>query len=159
MNLYFNLGNLRIPTYGLCITLGIISANIIAVSILKKSKLNENDFIILEAYTFLGAFLGAKGLFLLVSYESIEWYRILEFTYFNQLMRGGFVFYGGLIVGIIFILLAGKLHKIETMLYIDNLIFVIPWVHGFGRIGCFMADVAMVYRIMDLEQLNILLGH
>ena len=54
-------------------------------------------------------------------------------------MQGGFVFYGGLIGGIIFMLLPGKIHKIKTEKYIEHYVFLIPLIHAFGRIGCFLA--------------------
>lgn len=139
MHLYFNLGNFSIPSYGLCILLGVISANLLAIYMIKKNKLDGNDFIILEAYTFLGGFIGAKALFLIVSRDLIEWARIFEFNYFNKLMQGGFVFYGGLILGLLFAFIAGKIHKINAVLYIRTFIYAIPWIHCFGRIGCYMA--------------------
>lgn len=63
------------------IAMGVIIANLLAFWLLKRYKLDSNDFIILEAYTFLGAFIGAKLLFLLVSYSMIDWSRIFELTY------------------------------------------------------------------------------
>ncbi len=139
MHLYIHIGNFAIPSYGLMIVLGILTANLIAIPMLKRYKLNGYDLIILEAYAFLGGFLGAKLLYFWVSRGDIDWSRILELDYFSQVMQGGFVFYGGLIGGIMAVLLAGRLHRIETARYIRYLIFLIPWVHGFGRIGCFMA--------------------
>lgn len=121
------------------IALGVVLANIIALIVLYKFKLDFDDLILLEAYCFLGAFIGAKILYLLVSWKDIEWNRIFEFDYFNALMQGGFVFYGGLIGGLIFILIAGKIHKIETEIYIRTFIFLIPFIHAFGRVGCFLA--------------------
>ena len=139
MHLYFEFGELTIPSYGLCIMLGVIVANLLAIYIIKRNKLSMDDFIILEAYTFLGAFIGAKLLFLFVSRDLIEWNRIFEIDYFNDLMQGGFVFYGGLIWGLIFTFIAGKVHKINAVVYIRNLIYVIPLIHCFGRIGCYLA--------------------
>lgn len=139
MHLIIQFGNLEIPAYGLMIVIGVISANLLAVPIIKKYQLDFNDFIILEAYTFLGAFLGAKLLYLWVSRAEIDWSRFFEDEYFNQIMQGGFVFYGGLIGGICSAFLAGKLHHIQAMSYIRKLIFLIPWIHCFGRIGCHLA--------------------
>ena len=107
--------------------------------VLKHEKLDFNDWMILEAYCILGGFLGAKLLYLLVSYKSIDWSRITDFQYFNALMLSGFVFYGGLIFGLIFVFLAGKIHKIPAGIYVRKFIFLIPFMHSFGRVGCFMA--------------------
>ena len=136
---YLHIFNLIIPSYGFLIALGVIIANIFSFLIAKYTQQDFNDFILLEAYCFLGAFLGSKLLYLIVSFKTIEWDKIFNFNYFNNLMLTGFVFYGGLILGLIFVLIGGKIHKINSIEYIKNFIFVIPFIHCFGRIGCFMA--------------------
>lgn len=139
MHLYLNILGHIIPLYGLMIVTGVILANLLALYVLKKTNQDANDFIILEAYAFLGAFIGAKLLYLIVSFKKIQWNRILDIDYVNRLMLSGFVFYGGLILGLVFVLGAGKLHKIPAMEYMRNYIFLIPFIHCFGRIGCFFA--------------------
>ena len=37
------------------------------------------------------------------------------------------------------ILLAGKIHRIDAVYYIRKVIFLCPFAHAFGRLGCFMA--------------------
>ena len=139
MHLYINLFGLSIPSYGFMIATGVIIANLIAVFVLKKTGLDFNDFIIIEAYCMLGGFVGAKLLYFIVSYQTIEWSRILELQYFNEVMKSGFVFYGGLIGGLLMAFAAGRIHKIDSKRYIRTFIFLIPMIHSFGRIGCFMA--------------------
>lgn len=139
MKLYFDIFGFTLPSYGLMIVLGVVLSNLIALLVVKKNKHDSNDFIILEAYTFLGAFLGAKLLYILVAAKEIDWSRMLEVDYFNQIMQGGFVFYGGLIGGLLCVFLAGKVHKIPAMQYVRSYIFLIPFIHCFGRIGCFLA--------------------
>lgn len=139
MHFYFHLGPLTIPGYGLMIATGAVLANVIAMFVLKKRNLDLYDFIILEAYTVLGGFTGAKVLYLVVSAKQIDWSRILEADYFNMLMRSGFVFYGGLIGGLLTVMLGAWIHKISPYKYIKYFIFLIPFIHGFGRIGCYNA--------------------
>lgn len=141
MHIYVEIYGHRIPTYGLLITIGVILANLIAIICMKRKYKKDciEDFLIVEAYTMAGAFLGAKCLYLLVSYRDIDWENIFNIKYFNTLMQGGFVFYGGLIGGLIFIFLPEKIHKIEAEKYIEHYIFLIPLIHAFGRIGCFEA--------------------
>ena len=129
----------HIPMYGLLIITGAVVANIIAYFFIKKFKLDINNFIVLEAYAILGGFLGAKGLYLWVNRNVIQWDKMLQDQYFQAIMNGGFVFYGGLILGTAFVLLAGKLHKIDCIGYAKKVIFMIPIIHGFGRMGCFCA--------------------
>lgn len=139
MHLFIEVFGITIPSYGLMIVTGVILANAISMLLLRRNNHDVNDFFILEAYTFLGAFIGAKGLYLFVSYKDIEWNRFLEFDYLNQVMQGGFVFYGGLIGGLLLAVLAGKIHNINVSIYMREYIVLIPLIHGFGRIGCFMA--------------------
>lgn len=139
MYAYFNLFGRTIFLYGVMIVSGVILANLIALRLINKNHHDINAFIIIEAYIFGGAFIGAKLLYFLVSFNDIEWKNMLNITYFNSQMQGGFVFYGGLIGGLLFALLAGKIHKIPVKEYIINYIFLIPFIHSFGRIGCFMA--------------------
>ncbi len=139
MQVFITILGLTVPSYGLCIAAGMITANLAAFVLIRRRRMDGNDFIILEAYTILGAFLGAKLFYLWVSRTLIDWSRMADPAYFNEWMRGGFVFYGGLILGLASAFAAGRIHRIDTMLYVKRFIFLIPWIHGFGRIGCFLA--------------------
>lgn len=139
MHLYFNFGVKLIPGYGLMIILGLVFSNLIALKVLKKASLNINSFIILEAYSLLGGGIGAKMLYLIISYRQIDWSKLGDLYYFNNLLRGGFVFFGGLIGALVFLVLAGHLHNINYKAYLQKITFLIPFAHAFGRIGCFMA--------------------
>lgn len=139
MHMYFHIGEFSLPGYSLMILSGMVIANILAVFTVKKRRLDINDFIICEGYILLGAFIGAKLLYLWVSRNQIDWSRFWQPDYFNALMLGGFVFYGGLIGGLATCLAGCRIHKINFVTYISNLIYLIPLVHGFGRIGCFLA--------------------
>ncbi len=139
MHFYFHVGTFVLPGYSLMIIIGLLTGNFLVWLFGKRWKLGFNDFIILEAYTFLGAMIGAKGLYLFVARHQIQWEHFFELDYFRMLMKGGFVFYGGLILGFAAFLLAGRIHKIDAFSYIRRLLFVVPYVHAFGRLGCFMA--------------------
>jgi phosphatidylglycerol:prolipoprotein diacylglycerol transferase len=138
MHLFFSIGNLAIPSYGVMISLGVVVANIVALYVIRRTKQDVNNFILVEAYSFLGGFIGAKVLYLIVSFSEIDWSKIFRLSYFNSLMQGGFVFYGGLIGGLLFAFLAGKIHRFHAFPYIERFIFLIPMIHAFGRIGCFL---------------------
>lgn len=139
MQPYLSIFGKSIPSYGFFITLGVICGNLIAIYVLRKNKLSFLDFIILEAYCFLGGFMGAKLLYFVTASNEIEWNRLGDLEYFNAIMKSGFVFYGGLIGGILFMFIFGKVHKIDSLTYIERFIFVLPYIHSFGRVGCFMA--------------------
>lgn len=145
---YLHIFGFKMPMYGLMILVGIIVANIVAFALAKRLKADKFDFVLLECYGIVGAFIGSKLLFLIISYKDIEWSRIFEFKYFFNVLSNGFVFYGGLAVAILFILMGGKIHKIDVWSYLRKFIFVIPIMHAFGRIGCFCAGCCygMTYK-------------
>ena len=139
MHVHLHILGLHIPMYGLMIVIGVAVANIVAVKIKKTYNFDINDFIILQAYAFLFAFIFAKIFYLFTIIEHIEFDKIFDINYLNSLIQGGFVFYGGLIGGLLGLYLAGKIHKIDYMIYLRHNIFLVPLAHAFGRIGCFCA--------------------
>lgn len=139
MHMYFKLGSLQIPSYGLMIVLGLLSANLLLAPSLKKKKLRFDDAILLQAYALLGVVIGAKLFFFLVSWKLIDWSRIFDLEYLQSLMKAGFVFYGGLIGGLCTVSLAKKIHKLDIKQYLFELVPFVPWIHAFGRIGCFLS--------------------
>lgn len=139
MHFYFNLFNKFIPGYGLMITVGMIISNLIAIKIIKSNNLNFKYFILLEAYGLLGAGIGAKILYLIISYHQIDWHRLNELPYINSLLQSGFVFFGGLLGALLSVIFFSYLHHIDYKSYLQKTTFLIPLTHAFGRIGCFMA--------------------
>ncbi len=139
MHIYYHIFGRQVNSYGTCIVLGLFAANLLAIWVMRRKKLDGNNLILLETIGGLCAILGAKLLFLLVSAPLIDWSRFFEPEYFVLLMQGGYVFYGGLVGGFLGLLLAGKLFQIPLMPYLTNLVFLVPLGHAFGRIGCFMA--------------------
>ena len=139
MHEYLNVFGLELPLYGLMILTGIVVANAVALSLCKKWGADKLELLLVESYGIVGAFLGSKILFLIVCYKEIDWARVVEIKYLLNVLTNGFVFYGGLIGAILFMLLSGKIHKIDVWFYLRKFIFMIPIMHCFGRIGCFCA--------------------
>lgn len=127
-----------IPYYGLMIVIGLLTACFIAYIQTRKYHLDWNDFIILSAISGLGIIIGAKILYLIVSIPVIDFERLNEFSYFNSLMSGGFVFYGGVLGGLFSLYLCKKALKINITPYLQYCTACLPIAHGFGRIGCFL---------------------
>ncbi|MCQ2521164.1 MAG: prolipoprotein diacylglyceryl transferase [Lachnospiraceae bacterium] len=140
MCVFFNVFGMKLPAYGCMISLGLIVANLIAIfGVVEKKGVNRYDFLILEGYSFLFGILGAKLLYFVVSFKDIDWKHFFEPQYFMALLNGGFVFYGGLILGIFGCWLGGKIHKINSREFAYHAIFIVPMIHAFGRVGCFFA--------------------
>ena len=128
-----------IPAYGLCIVTGAVLSSGIAALRLKKLGMDVYDFLVGEGYGLLGAMIGSKLLYLIISIKNIDFSRITDPEYLTLWMSGGFVFYGGLLGAFLAVLLCKKIHHIDVMKYLKKLAFLIPFAHGFGRIGCHMA--------------------
>lgn len=128
-----------VPYYGIMITVGGALAFLLGKIIVKHFALSEDDLIITAAYAAGGGILGAKLFSLLLLWDQIKWNQLFNLEYVKQLFQGGYIFYGGLIGGLIFVALAGKIHKINTGKYVTAVIPCLPLAHGFGRIGCFLS--------------------
>ena len=139
MHVYFHLFGLNIPAYGTMIATGVLLANLIAYFLIKRDGKTFDDLLLVEAYAILGGFVGAKLLYILVSIPSIDFRRLGDLSYVNDLIRGGFVFYGGLIGGVLGILIGKKIHHYDVAYFAKRIVFLVPFCHAFGRIGCFMA--------------------
>ena len=130
---------LKLPMYGMSIFFGIIVAAIfIYFDSKNKGVLWENTVLIGTVGVLVG-FLGAKILFLLVTYSPKEIIDIIKSGDIDSILNSGFVFYGGLIFGVLGAFLAAKVLKEKISDHENLLIKIIPLVHAFGRIGCFFA--------------------
>lgn len=125
----------EIPLYGLLFFLGIGVAAIVAFILVKKRRGDVFDFVCAAVYVMIGAMIGAKLLFLVVSFKQIIELKLS----FEEMIRGGFVFYGGLLGGALGLFIYGKQFKMDITDYADIFAAVLPLGHAFGRIGCFFA--------------------
>lgn len=135
MNSYLNLFGLKIPLYGVFFFSGIIIAVSLCFFLTKKRAIKSFDFAACAVYTMIGAIIGAKGLFIVVSIEEII---ALDLS-FVEVMRGGFVFYGGLIGGALGVFIYSKQFKLNPLHFFDCFSVVLPLGHAFGRVGCFFS--------------------
>jgi phosphatidylglycerol:prolipoprotein diacylglycerol transferase len=83
---------------------------------------------------FISAWIGAKLLFYLTSPASEPILTSLSFW-----TGGGFVFYGGFIAALVFILTQKKIWKENFSKVLYPLFPALAFGHGIGRIGCFLA--------------------
>ena len=133
--------NWDIPLYGLLFYTGVAFAALVAVLICRKKKIELFDMVCSAIYTMIGAIVGAKLLFLAVTLpEIIEMFKIYpaEDVLFS-IIKGGFVFYGGLIGGALGLLIYVKQFKLKLEPFVEVFAVVVPLGHAFGRVGCFFA--------------------
>lgn len=133
----YSIGHYFLPYYGSLIVLGLIVASVVGALQVKRFGKDINDMILLAAMGGLCGMVGAKALYLIVSWRDIDLTKITDLSYINSLMGGGFVFYGGLIGGGFGLLLGRRLfHLSDLSGYLSICIPCVPLAHGFGRLGC-----------------------
>lgn len=139
MQVFFRLGGMRIPSYGLMLVISLAVSNLLAWRVLRRHGLSFFDFLVLEGYALVFGFIGAKIFYIYLIRHLISWKSIVQLSYLNWLMGSGFVFYGVVLAAPVGAILAGKIHRITVKPFLDRVIFLFPLAHGFGRIGCFLA--------------------
>lgn len=130
-----HLGPLPIHTYGFLIAVGFIIAVQVFQHLAIKSKLDPDKIQDLVFGGLAVGFLGARLVFI-----------ITRFSYFMEnpldifkVWEGGLVFYGGILLGMPFILWFVKKHKLPLWKTLDVLAPGIVIAHAFGRLGCLAA--------------------
>lgn len=111
-----------------------VIAALVAFPLAKKRKIEFFDLLAIIGYTLIFSVLGSKLLFILVSFPKIIELKLSLMA----ILKGGFVFYGGLLGGFLGIVLYIKLYHLETDIF-DVCATVLPLGHAFGRVGCFFA--------------------
>lgn len=128
-------GNEKIPMYGVCFIIGIVASLLLLLFYIRKrsDKVTKDDTLYAACFALVGGILGAKILSILTSINYIKEYHIG----IVDIIRNGFVFYGGLIGGFLGYFIYGKVYKIPVLDLTDQGAQVLPLGHAFGRLGCF----------------------
>ena len=112
---YINIFGFELPTYGLIIFIGIVIGTILAVFHFSKfNNLKKEDVLYAILYGVIGLGIGAKLLYILTNIPFlIENYNNLNlWETLVQMFKGGFVFYGGLLGGILGVFIYSKQFRI-----------------------------------------------
>lgn len=130
----------EIQPYGVLSIIGIGVIILYSYIVLRRVNIAIEDFFLCFGYAAGFGFAFAKIFYLVLSAKYIDFSRLLsDYHYLLSFVRGGFVFYGGLLGVIIAIVFVHYVHKIDS-LYIANMIAPsFPLAHAFGRIGCYYA--------------------
>jgi len=131
-------GLIELPAYFVMVFLGILTGGLVMAYFAKHNQLNLKDFVSLFLFTTVVSLLGGK-LYLMI-FSVIE-----DFSYFRshpdlipKLFKGGGVFYGGLIFGLLFAVWYIRLVKLDLWETLDIAGVGIPIGHAVARIGCFL---------------------
>lgn len=138
----FHIGNFELASYGLMTALGYGAAAWYLAPRLKNSGikgLTQDTFWNILFIVFLGAILGGKLLFIILSWPELGTTLAAKLTTIVKDIRYGFVFFGGLLVavgGAVWYMRRKNLPLLKTS---DFLIVAVPLGHALGRVGCFLA--------------------
>jgi len=124
------------------IALGTLSGAILLYFRAKSKGFPQEDALNALIYGVLGMAVGSKLLYI-VQYlpQIISQLDTIKADPLSliELLSSGFVFYGGLIGGIGAVLAYAHKYQVPKLELVNVLTPVIPFIHGFGRIGCFLA--------------------
>ncbi len=139
---FLHIGNFELASYGLMTALGYAAASWYLVPRLKNcgiKGLNQDTFWNILFIVFLGAIIGGKLLFIIVSWPQLGATLAEKISTIIHDIRYGFVFFGGLIVAVSGALWYMRRKKLPLLKTSDFLIVGVPLGHALGRIGCFLA--------------------
>ena len=126
----FKLGPLTVYTYGVLVFIGAMAGYLACSRQAKREGIDAETFNNIFFWTILFSFLGAKLFYIAIEFKS----------FLNEplsMLRSGFVYYGGLVSGLIVLRVFSKRKKIASFKLLDIFALGVPLAHAFGRLGCF----------------------
>ena len=136
---YIDFGIIKIPAYGLFMCIAVMLCSFLIIKKAKKAGIVMEDVIVLLAVAACSFVLGGKILYLFVTYTPAQMVEYIKAGDFSFIKSGGMVFYGGLIMGIVSVLITAKLSGIKVSTLDECIVPFIPLGHAIGRIGCLFA--------------------
>ncbi len=144
---YLTIFNKEVPTYAVLAIIGILLMGYYVIKNAEKKGYSEVESIKCLLSAGLGGVLGAHFVYFITNFHNFI-SLLKNITVLNSIKKvfyaigilfGGWVFYGGLIGGILGIIIYCKLHKIKPLDYLNIGAPGIALFHFLGRIGCFLA--------------------
>ncbi len=126
---------LTIYTYTIMSILGLAAGVLTWVYVDKRLKNLREDIFYCSLFAIIGGIIGAKINYILTVIPEI----IADPKFILSLLRGGLLFYGGVIGGALGGWIYTRKYKMPFWKFADSAAVGIPIGHAFGRIGCFMA--------------------
>jgi phosphatidylglycerol:prolipoprotein diacylglycerol transferase len=130
--IFFRIGPISIYTYGVLVFFGVILGYWVSLRQAEREGIDKNTFTNITFWTLFFSFIGARVFYIVVEFRSF-----LEEPLAVVFSRSGFVFYGGVIFGFVFLYIFAKKYRISFLKLADTLALGIPLGHSLGRVGCF----------------------
>ena len=135
----FHIGNFEIASYGLMTALAYVICSWYLYKRLGRIQLDKDTFWNIIFIAFVSALLGAKLLYLIVSWPEMGATFTQRLQNAVRDFRYGFVFFGGAIAAIGALMIYLKKKGLPILKIADFYIVALPLGHAIGRIGCFLA--------------------
>lgn len=127
-----------IPMYVICVATGFLVGTIILYLDFYKIHIDEKYVFRVMCFVEIGVIIGGKLLYLVVNISKLQRY-FYSFGFAGIFTKSGFVFYGGLLVGILSVWIFSKVYKQSFTDFLIYELSVASVIHAFGRLGCFFA--------------------
>lgn len=128
----FKIGPFTVYTYGFFVFLGVLCAYFVCLKEARRQNLGKAVFSDIIFWTLAFSFIGAR-----IFYVSVEFKEFLQNPIGILFGRSGFVFYGGVVFGVIVLYVLARIYKVSFLKLADIIALGVPLAHAFGRLGCF----------------------
>lgn len=130
----FRIGTITIYAYGTFLAIAFIVGLLIARIELKKRNINPDIAYDLLLATALGGIVGARLFYVIGHWD----YYSRNLGEIIQIHRGGLVFYGGLLLGVLAAVLVARIRKVPILKIADSLASPLAIGMVVARNGCFL---------------------
>lgn len=138
---FFHIGVFKIPAYSTVIILGFLISMVFLFPRCRLYHIKKEFMLYAVCFSVIGLLLGAKIMYAISLIPSF----VRHWDYFSQhvsqmiyLASLGLVFYGGLIGALLCLYACCRLFHLPFLALTNIAVPIIPFVHSFGRIGCFL---------------------
>jgi phosphatidylglycerol:prolipoprotein diacylglycerol transferase len=148
----FQIGNLKIYSYGVMVALGFLSAVYLTGCEAKRRGVSPEKIFDVYLYVMIFGIIGARLLHVILD---IGYYagRPMDIIMIN---RGGLAFQGGLVFGILAAIATIKKLRLPLLNTADMMIPYVALAQSIGRVGCFLNGCC--YGVSDLHPAQIYLS-
>lgn len=140
---YFKLFGQEIPYYGILFVVGFVIAILISLYNTKKLNIKKSEVTYAGIFAGIGGIIGAKLFSVVTSIKYIIQYDLS----LVHIVKNGFVFYGGLIGGILGLFIYCKAYKLSFHDYCELFAPGLPLGHALGRIGCLFSGCCFGVKV------------
>lgn len=128
------IGPLSIYSYGLMVALGFAAAILLSYRLAPRFNINKDKLVDFGICILIGGLIGARLFFVVMNLK----YYIANPVEIIDLSKGGLVWYGGFLVGVLVGIIFVKKNNINFWDGADLLAPFIALAQSIGRIGCFL---------------------